>query len=304
MLRRRRLVPALLLVMLAAAALSANTDTVRAIEECRLEPGWPAPSGSKWLSRINRDHHRCWFLSSKAAGDHHTQLRRAGPARNDHRAGDAYTARRHQQPDSDLQTVSAPTDKTDGVVAGQPPAVSQVATPSVEQSSEDLVPHSVPTVAYRWLPPSAQAASEPTAVAPRTAERTPTGKSKSEVALLAGAATAAGLIFAGGVFVYFTRRGDLRSRKRAVADRHGVRAPVVVRSSVAAKPQAMTPDWADDLTRKLRELKRDRPGAPEACNLPLSHEGKAVSLPHAAGWLTRPKAKPRTGPVNRQLADA
>ena len=129
----------------------------------------------------------------------------------------------------------------------------------------------------------------------------PAGASKSNVVVLSGAATAAGLLFAGGVF-HFTRRGQLRSRKRTVADRHGVRWQAV--SWVAANPSPMTTDWADDLTRKLRELRRDRPGAPEACNLPLSHEGKAVSLPHAAGWLTRPKAKPRTGPVNRQLADA
>ena len=64
--------PALLLVVPATAAVSASARIVQAVEECRLEPGWPAPSGSKWLSRINRDHHRCWFLSSRAIGGHHT----------------------------------------------------------------------------------------------------------------------------------------------------------------------------------------------------------------------------------------
>ena len=267
---RRRLVPALLLVVPAAAALSASTDIVRAIEECRLEPGWPAPSGSKWLSRINRDHHRCWFLSSRAIGGHHTQLRRAAPVRNRHLAGDTDAVRQGQQRYSDLQTASAPKDKTDIAVTAEPPAVPQVATPSVDQSSKNLFPHSVPTIAYRLPPPSAQMVSEPTAVAARTAERTPAGASKSNVVLLAGQQRRQGYYLL-AEFSHFTRRGHLRSRKRAVADRHGVRAPVVVRSSVAAKPQAMTTDWADDLTRKLRELKRDRPGAPEACNLPRTN---------------------------------
>ena len=80
--------PALLLVVPATAALSASAGIVQAVEECRLEPGWPAPSGSKWLSRINRDHRRCWFLSSKAIGGHHTQSRRAASVRNRHLAGD------------------------------------------------------------------------------------------------------------------------------------------------------------------------------------------------------------------------
>jgi hypothetical protein len=257
------------------------------MEECRLEPGWPAPPGSKWVSRINRDHYRCWFLSTGAGADHHTQLRRAAAAKNDHRAGHAEAARRHKQRDSDPQTGSAPTDKTDSVVATEPPAVSQVAAPPVEQSSEDLVPHGVPTVAYRWLPPNAQAASEPTAVTVQAVEPTPADTSKSNVVLLASAATTAGLLllFAGGIF-HFTG-GHLRSRKRAVTLRHCVRG---LASSVAAKSPPMTTDWAEDLGRL--EVKRDRLGAPELRNLPVSRQRDAVSLPQAAAWL------------NRHLADA
>ena len=103
---RRRLVLALLLVVPATAAVSASAGIVQAVEECRLEPGWPAPSGSEWLSRINREHRRCWFLSSGVTGDHHTQVRRAASARNRHRAADA--AWPDQQCDSDLQKASAP----------------------------------------------------------------------------------------------------------------------------------------------------------------------------------------------------
>ena len=85
---RRRLVPALLLVVPSTAALSASAGIVQAVEECRLEPWLAAPSGSKWLSRINRDHRRCWFLSSRATGGHHTQPRRAASVRSRHLAGD------------------------------------------------------------------------------------------------------------------------------------------------------------------------------------------------------------------------
>jgi hypothetical protein len=106
--------------------------------------------------------HNYWFLSSGVTGDHHTQVRRAASARNRHRAADA--AWRDQQRDSDLQKAAAPQDKADDAVAAEPPAAPQV-TPSVQQSSESLVPHSVPTIAYRVIPPSAQTVSGPTAAA-------------------------------------------------------------------------------------------------------------------------------------------
>jgi hypothetical protein len=201
---RRWLSPGLLLVLPVTAALSASTGIVQAIEECRLEPGWEAPPGSKWLSRINRDHHRCWFLSSRAIGGPDTQVRRAAPAKNRHLASDTDAVRQREQRYSDLQTASAPKDKTDIGVTAEPPGGPQVAPPSVDQSSKNLFPHSVPTIAYSLPPPSAQMVSRPTAVAAHTTERTPAAASESNMVLLAGAA--AGLLFAGGVF-HFARRG-------------------------------------------------------------------------------------------------
>ena len=118
---RRWLSPGLLLVLPVTAALSASTGIVQAIEECRLEPGWEAPPGSKWLSRINRDHHRCWFLSSRAIGGPDTQVRRAAPAKNRHLASDTDAVRQREQRYSDLPTASAPKDKTDIGVTAEPP---------------------------------------------------------------------------------------------------------------------------------------------------------------------------------------
>ena len=164
--QRRWLSPGLLLVLPVTAALWAEYyGIVQAIEECRLEPGWEAPPGSKWLSRINRDHHRCWFLSSRAIGGPDTQVRRAAPAKNRHLASDTDAVRRREQRYNDLPTASAPKDKTDIGVTAEPPGGRQVAPPSVDQSSKNLFPHSVPTIAYSLPPPSAQMVSRPTAVA-------------------------------------------------------------------------------------------------------------------------------------------
>jgi hypothetical protein len=66
----------------------------------------------------------------------------------------------------------------------------------------------------------------------------------------------------------------------------------------------MTTDWAEDLRRKVRELSRVRPEAPEAGNSPLSHQRDADAPPDASTWLTRPKAKPIMKQTSRQLADA
>ena len=131
-LRQWRVPGLLLLVVSATTALSESTGVVRAVEECRLEPGLPAPSGSMWLYRVNRDHRRCWFLSSRAIGGHHTQLRRAAPVRNRFFAGDTDAVRLDQKRDGDLQTAS--TAKNEVAVAAEPPAVPQAAAPLVEQS--------------------------------------------------------------------------------------------------------------------------------------------------------------------------
>ena len=72
-----------------------------------------APSGSKWLYRINPDDRRCWFLSSRAIGGHHTQSRRAASVRRRHLAGDADALGQDQRRDNDLQAASPLIGKTD-----------------------------------------------------------------------------------------------------------------------------------------------------------------------------------------------
>jgi hypothetical protein len=295
-----RLVQALLLAVPATAALSGSVSFVQAAEECRAKPGQMAPSGSRWLYRINRtDHRHCWFLSSKAVSAH-SQLSR----RHRHLAGEPDALRQDQQQNgSDLKARSAPASETDVAEAAKPPTAPQIAAPSVEPSSETLVAHSVPTIVYRVPSVSAQTVSGPTAVAARTLVPQPAGASRSNVVLLAGAA-AFGLLFAAGAF-HFTRHVHLRSRTRVIADGHGVRGSVAVRSSAGAKSSPMMADPTDSLKKSLRELGHHLKPTLQAGNFPSSlrtdSSKGAISLPPAAAWLTWPKAKPT---MEQQLAHA
>jgi hypothetical protein len=64
---RQKLLPAILVMLPATGALTAQTTIVEAsTEPCRTRPGSTAPAGSHWYYRINRgDNHRCWYLSSQ-----------------------------------------------------------------------------------------------------------------------------------------------------------------------------------------------------------------------------------------------
>jgi hypothetical protein len=296
---KRRLIQALLLGVPATASLSMTVSIAHAAEECRLKPGSTAPSGARWLYRINPiDHRHCWFLSSKAAITHSHLAHRYR-----HLAGDPEAARQDQQSDSDLQTDSALADNPDIDVAAKPPLMSRAASPSVEQSSDDLVVRSVPTIVYRLPPASVQTMTDPTVPAQSVRSVTRAATGKWNVVLLAGAALV-GLCFAGGVF-HFTRRVHRSARLRGVAYGLGVREPVGVRPLVDAIPLQNTSDLLQDVEQSVRNLKRDRRRTRE--NLPLSVEthddDAAVCLPHAAAWLSPPKAKPRTL-ASYQLADA
>ncbi len=67
---RQKVLPAILLILPAAGALTAQTTIVEATTEpCRTRPGSVAPAGGHWYYRINRgDNHRCWYISSQRVG--------------------------------------------------------------------------------------------------------------------------------------------------------------------------------------------------------------------------------------------
>ena len=299
---RRRLVPALLLVVPSAVPLSASIGTVQAVEECRLEPGVAAPAGSKWLYRVNRDHRRCWFLSSRAGGGQHTQSRRSASVSRRHLAGSTDARRQDQRRDSDLQPASAPITKTDVAVAVEQ-AVPQISTPSIDQSSANLVALSVPTIAYKALPATTQTVVGSTvgaALAEPAPEPAPGGATNSNLVLLAGAAAAA--LFAGATF-HLTSANKRRARSCVGQARHAITG-----SAAAAKRQPLTTDPAGDPKRSMLELKRDLKNALAVSDKRALHRrGNAsdtLSLPHAAAWLNLPRPKSAMKQTNRQLADA
>jgi hypothetical protein len=292
---KRRLIQALLLGVPATATFS-DASIIQAAEECRLEPDSTAPSGSRWVYRINRaDHRHCWFLSSKATITH-THLAR----RYRHLAGEPEAALPDQQAsDSDLQTVFAPPAKTDVAVAAKLPPVPQTATPLTKQPSDDLIPRSIPTTVYRLPTAGAQTVTAPT-VPPASARTVkPAATNKSNVVVLVGAAAAA-MCFAGAVF-HFTRRVHHGGQLDVVADGGGGVGESVGGGTSA---DAITSDLIEDLEYGLRNLLRDQQRNHETIVLADdAQDDTTVLLPHAAAWLSVPKAKPRT-PANYQLVDA
>jgi hypothetical protein len=288
-----RLIRALLLGVPTAATFTVSVSIVQAAEECRPKPDSTAPSGSRWVYRINRsDHRHCWYLSSKA-GITHSHLAQ----RHRHLAGDPEAARLNQQAgDGDLQTAFAQPDKTNVAETATLPAMPQAATPPSEP--DGLIPRSVPTILYRLPTTSAQTVTAPTVPALAMQTVTPAATSKSNVVLLTGAAAAA-LCFAGGIF-HFTRRVHRNERLDAAADGHDIREPIDDRSLV----DAITTDLVEDMEQGLRNPKRDPRRSRESLLLPdEEYDDAAVFLPHAAAWLSRPKAKPRTS-ANYQFAYA
>jgi hypothetical protein len=286
-----RLAQALLLAVSATVVLWGGVGIAHAAEGCRSKPGPTAPSGSRWLYRINRaDHRHCWFLSSKAVSAHSQPSRR-----HRHLAGEPDALQQDQQQNGrNLKARSAPASETDVAEVAEPPTAPQVGAPSVDLSPEYFVAHSVPTVVYKLPPPGAQMVSKPTAVVAPTVAPESAGASKSKVVLLAGTA-ALGLLFAGGA-CHAIRHIHLRSRTGVIADRG--KGPVAVRSSVATKPSPMMADRAEGRNTSLRKLGHHRKPNLQACN----SEGSSgvISLPPAAAWLTRPKVRLRAD----ELADA
>ncbi len=206
---KQQMVPALLLVVPATAALPASTGIAQALEGCRLEPGLETPPGSKWNYRVNRDHLRCWFLSSGVVRGHHSHSTRAASVGKHHLTASTAALGQDQRSAADLQTVSPP-GKTVIAVADESFAVPQTTTPSIEQSS-NLIPRSIPTIAYKALSTTPQTVLGPTVGAAPVAERTPASATNTDLAFLAGAAAA--LLVAGGTF-HFRRQRQPKARTR------------------------------------------------------------------------------------------
>jgi hypothetical protein len=253
----RQMVPALLLVVPATAALWGGVEFVQAAEECKAKPGSTAPPGSGWYYRINRvDHRHCWFLGTKNTNAHlegHRQFAAdsTGGARQEHQAG------------AEPQIVPSQIETTDEV----PPAVSapvpQAPAPTLDAAAKYLVPRSVPTVTFRALSPDGRTPFEPKNNASRAPEQPPArvgNPSPTPVALAEAVATC--LLFVGGIlFVTLLARrrsqwpAILRESDSPIAASLGV--PVVKAPPTASKLPDAPPMTADEFSQSLRELRRN-----------------------------------------------
>jgi hypothetical protein len=214
-----RLVRTLLLFWVMTATSLTTVNLVQSAEECRAAPGSTAPSGSRWLYRIDRTYHRhCWFLGANAVGAQSIVVRR-------HRrlTGEADKVQRNQQTESDLNVASASNEKKDYPVVVQPPAA---ALSSERQSSQTLFARSVPVIVFR------QSANSKAPIVEREQSIIPKGPHKLNIVFLAGAAVAS-FFFAGGVF-YLTRQRP-RPQPQALIAAIGRAPPVIENFSTAAR---------------------------------------------------------------------
>jgi hypothetical protein len=218
----------------------------------------PAPTGSKWIRRINRYHRQCWFLSPNDG-------RRAQPhgvasMKHRHDVDNAAVLQKHRS--GDPQTASAPTSKLEDTPATiEPPTESQAGISS-EKLSKDSNPRSVPTIAYRVQGTSAPIGFMPVAAyAVSTQRASEGGASVPNMIVFAGAAL--GCLGAGSI-LWFARRNIATARGWVDLNSHNLEERPADSLSAAICPSPVMDDWAADLRRKLDELSRDWPGAPKA----------------------------------------
>jgi hypothetical protein len=251
------MMPALLLVLPAAAVLSASSEFVRAAEECRARPGSTAPAGSGWYYRINRaDHRRCWFLMTKNASAHVPRPRHSAAESKD-------GAPQEQQAAAQPQIASSPIELADAPLPAAETTASQVAAPALDAATKYLIPRSVPTITFRRPLPDARTPLGPISETARATGQTsaPVGNFTSTPVVLAEVA-ATGLLFAGGG-LFLTHLLRRRPQKRTVSRRHErqmgapLKVPVVRSPPTASKLPNTAPVAADDLTQSLRELRRN-----------------------------------------------
>lgn len=252
-----RLVPALLLVVPATAALWAGVEFVQAAEECRARPGSTAPPGSGWYYRISRaDHRRCWFLGAKNASSHFARHRQVA-------VESAGRAPQEQQAGTQPQIGSSQTEFVDGALPSARSAVPQAGAATLDTATEYLVPRIVPTVTFRQPSPNPQTSMQPIVNAAQTMEQPSTRPSNSTPALaaLTEAAATSLLFIGGGLFLTLLLRrrwqeqAVLRDSNPQMVAPIGV--PAVSAPPTASKLPETLPVTAEDFTQSLRELRRN-----------------------------------------------
>lgn len=287
---RQKLLPAILVVLPATAALMVQSTLVEAtVDECKIQPGSATPPGTHWYYRVNRAHNQhCWYLSS--AG---TVVRARGVIANAHRhlarRSTRVLLKRSPQYDRKLQPQTASVQMTPArtalAAAALPePPVPERATPTDFAArwpelpkSRDLNAREVATISYADTNP-ATGADQQMPLSWPIADADPAGPQQASVSEPAsasaflGAALVTALLLAGGIFdlVRRSRRTHSPDRARAAADPAGQRrhtpaglgkparprlAAGAPRNASAFRAPAPT-DPIDDIKTILRDLQR------------------------------------------------
>lgn len=317
---RQKLLPAILVVLPATAALMVQSTLVEAtVDECKTKPGSATPPGTHWYYRVNRaSNQHCWYLSS--AG---TVVRARGAMANGHRhlarrstrillkQPPQYDRKLHPQTAS-VQMVSA---RTALAAAALPePPVPERATPidfaarwPELPKSRDLDAREVATISYANTN-QATGADQQMPLSWPIADTDPAGPQQASVsepasasAFLGGALVTA-LLLAGGIFnlVRRSRRTHAFDRARAAADPAGQRRHMLAGFGKPARPRlpagvprnasafrAPAPtDPIDDIKTILRELKRaDAAGYSPRSFAPAARTRRIGSAPKQAKRL-------------------
>jgi hypothetical protein len=251
------MVPALLLVMPATAASWGGMEFVQAAEECRARPGSTAPPGSGWYYRISRaDHRRCWFLGAKNPSSHFGRHRQLAVET---------TTGKSQEPQAGAQPQigSSQIEFADRALPSVRTAVPQAGAPTLDATTEYLVPRIIPTVTFRQPPPGRRTSIQPIINSARTVEQPSTRASNSTPALVAlTEAAATSLLFVGGG-LFLTLLLRRRSQKQAILRGSNpqmvapIGVPVVSAPPTASKLPDTLPVTGEDFTQSLRELRRN-----------------------------------------------
>ena len=285
----QKLLPAILVVLPATAALMAQSTLVEAtVDECKTRPGSATPPGTHWYYRANRAHNQhCWYLSSAGAVG-----RARGAIANAHR----HLARRitrilpkqSSQYDRKLRPQTASVQMTPArtalAAAVLPePSVPERATPKGFAArwpelpkSQDLNAREVATVSYAETSPATDAdqhmpLSWPIADAdPAGWQQASVSEPASASAFLGGALVMA-LLLAGGIFDLVRRSRRTRSpdHVHAASDPAGQRRtlagfdkptrprlPAGAPRNACASRAPMPTDPMDDIKTILRALQR------------------------------------------------
>jgi len=269
---RQKLLPAILVMLPATGALTAQTTIVEAATEpCRTRPGSAAPAGSHWYYRINRgDNHRCWYLSSQEA---RSARRGASVVRRNFISRRTPVARHGNESEIDARPSSPEVKPTEAALALEQTTLDAFAARWPD--APEYKPLDVRTVAtMSFTKDPAMHADQIALVSVVDGKRAGQQQAPAvfEPVILGGALMTA-LLVAGGVFRLTRRHRRTSSRDQPCASANQLERPADVLARFSDPDgNSLTPEtrgdrsvWhaptltdpAEDFERSLRELTRD-----------------------------------------------